>query len=291
LTNKNRSINNQVGQQLFTITEKSYLVHSKTVYVEEMINKDELRDFLEQKYRLYANESFIESDPIQVPKLFTLQEDIEISAFLTATISWGNRTAIIKSAKWLMELLEQSPYDFVINASDKEIDRISHFYYRTFQPVDCVYFIKSLKNIYKNHNGLYQAFYNPYSTNKSIEEALIAFRKLFFSLPHETRTEKHLANIEKQASAKRVNMFLRWLVRTNAEKVDFGIWDKISPADLLIPLDVHVGNVARKLGMIDRKQNDKKSVIELTNFLKTLSPTDPVKYDFALFGLGIFERF
>lgn len=256
-----------------------------------MLAFQDLQNFLNEKYHQYANIDFIGSDPIQVPKLFTAKEDIEISAFLTATISWGNRAAIIKSAHWLMQLMDFEPYSFIVNSSEKEIDRIADFYYRTFQPIDCQFFIHSLRNIYKNHGGLHTVFYQPYSQSENIADALKTFYQLFFSIPHQVRTTKHLANIAKGSSAKRINMFLRWMVRPNSERVDFGIWDNIDCSHLQIPLDIHVGNVARKLGMITRKQNDWKTVTELTSFLRRMDSSDPVKYDFALFGLGVFEKF
>lgn len=256
-----------------------------------MLNNSEIKEFLEEKYLQYCTPSFIDSDPIQIPHSFTQKEDIEISAFLTASIAWGNRKAIIKSAKELITLLDNAPYDFITNATDKEIKKSASFYYRTFQPTDSLFFIKSIQNIYKKHNGLEEVFTKPYLKTHSIADAIKAFRNIFFSIPYEDRTQKHIANIAKGSSAKRINMFLRWMARTDKEGVDFGIWEKISPADLHIPLDVHVGNVARTLGILDRNQNDWKSVSQLTSKLKSYCPDDPVKYDFALFGLGVFEKF
>ena len=251
----------------------------------------ELKEFLDEKVILYNNPKFIESDPIQIPHQFSKKEDIEIAAFLTATISWGNRKMIIKNAFKMMELLGNSPYDFVLNHTENDLVPLSKFVYRTFNGKDCMFFIQALKNIYTNHNGLESVFTNGYKSNKKIEEAIGNFRKVFLSIPHETRTEKHLANPLKGSSAKRINMYLRWMVRQDNKGVDFGIWKSIKQSHLLMPLDVHSGNVARKLGLLNRSQNDAKALAELDTSLRKLDPTDPVKYDFALFGLGVFEKF
>jgi len=254
------------------------------------MNLDDLKSFLNEKVEKFNQPTFIETDPIQVPRKFILKEDIEISGFLTATIAWGNRTAIIKNAEKLMDLMECQPFDFVLNASNSEINRLQHFVHRTFNGNDCIYFIKSLKNIYQNHNGLESVFATGFQNEKSINSALSYFYKVFFELQGE-RTRKHISNVQKGSSGKRLNMFLRWMVRNDKCGVDFGIWENIPISDLMLPLDVHTGNVGRKLEILQRKSNDWKAVEEITNVLRKFESNDPVKYDFALFGLGAFEKF
>lgn len=251
---------------------------------------NELRDFLDAKVIQYNNPQFLDSDPIQVPHLFNKKEDIEISAFLTSTIAWGNRKSIINNARYLMELLDNDPYNFVLSHKESELIKLEPFVHRTFNNTDLLYFIKALKNIYKQHGGL-EVIFSEHSTAKSTQPAISKFKQIFFELTHPKRTTKHVSDPDKGSAAKRINMFLRWMVRDNATKVDFGIWKSISPALLSCPLDVHSGNVARKLGLLNRKQNDSKAVKELDSYLRKLDPIDPVKYDFALFGLGVFERF
>jgi uncharacterized protein (TIGR02757 family) len=254
------------------------------------MNKSELKLFLDEKVILYNNPKFIDSDPIQIPHLFTLREDIEIAAFLVATIAWGNRKSIINNGHRLMEIMGNSPYDFVMDFSEKNAESLSPFVHRTFNNEDLFYFLKALQNIYKNHGGLENVFAQ-YSERNSMQTAIHHFKKTFFELPHLTRTQKHISDPLKNSAAKRINMFLRWMVRNDNAGVDFGIWKNISPSQLSCPLDVHSGNVARKLKLLNRKQNDGKALNELDNSLRKLDPKDPVKYDFALFGLGIFERF
>ncbi|WP_299781189.1 TIGR02757 family protein [uncultured Formosa sp.] len=254
------------------------------------MNKKELKEFLDAKVIEYNNPNFIDSDPIQIPHLFTLKEDIEISGFLTATISWGNRKSIIKNAKYLMELLDQSPYDFVINHSEKDLETLKSFVHRTFNGDDLSQFIISLKHIYTQHNGL-EALFAKHAVTNSLQPAIHEFKQVFFENEHLQRTQKHISDPNKNSAAKRINMFLRWMVRNDNAGVDFGIWDKLSPSQLSCPLDVHSGNVARKLGVLTRKQNDGKALTELDLALRKLDKTDPVKYDFALFGLGVFEGF
>jgi len=254
------------------------------------LTKTELKQFLDEKVTQYNNPKFIESDPIQIPHLFSLKEDIEISGFLTATIAWGNRKSIIKNSKKMMELLGNSPYDFIINHKPHHIDSIQNFVHRTFNTTDFKYFITALQHIYYNYNGLENVFAE-YSTSNSTQEAISVFKKIFFEIPHLQRTEKHISNPLKGSAAKRINMFLRWMVRNDTSGVDFGIWKSLSPTQLSCPLDVHSGNVARKLGLLTRKQNDAKALAELDKNLRKMDENDPVKYDFALFGLGIFEKF
>lgn len=254
------------------------------------MNLNEIRDFLEEKTNKYNQPKFIESDPIQVPRQYSLKQDIEIAAFLTALISWGNRTAIIKNANRLLQHLEFRPYEFITSASFSELERLKTFTHRTFNGDDCMHIIKALQHIYSNHGGLQTLIENAYSKHGTIRDALSVLHATVFEMPGE-RTRKHVANVEKGASAKRLNMFLRWMVRNDNRGVDFGLWSGIPASALMLPLDVHTGNVSRKLGILTRKQNDWKAVEEVTDVLRKFDPQDPVKYDYALFGLGIFERF
>lgn len=254
------------------------------------MTKAELKEFLDAKVVEYNNPNFLEGDPLQIPHRFNRKEDIEISAFLTATIAWGNRKSIINNASRLMELMGNSPYDFVMNHSEDDMEVLSPFVHRTFNGSDLAYFVSSLQNIYKNHGGL-EAVFTEHQTKDSMQLAISKFKEVFFELPHQARTQKHVSDPNKGSAAKRINMFLRWMVRDNNTGVDFGIWKDIDPAKLSCPLDVHSGNVARKLKLLKRKQNDAKALQELDKNLRKLDASDPVKYDFALFGLGVFERF
>ena len=254
------------------------------------MTQNELKDFLDAKVEKYNRPQFLESDPIQIPHHFSKKEDIEISAFLTATIAWGNRKSIINNANRMMELLDHSPHDFVLQHQKSDLDRLSVFVHRTFNDIDFKYFVGSLKHIYTNHDGLENVFAQ-YTNTGSIQPAITNFKEVFFELPHPKRTTKHVSDPLKGSAAKRINMFLRWMVRDASTKVDFGIWKTISPSILSCPLDVHSGNVARKLKLVKRKQNDVKALAELDLSLRKLDPNDPVKYDFALFGLGVFEQF
>lgn len=254
------------------------------------MNKEELKEFLDTKSLQYNTFQFIESDPIQIPHLFSKKEDIEIAAFLSATIAWGNRKSIIKNAKKMVELLDNSPYDFVINHKENDLQKLEMFVHRTFNGLDFITFIKGLKHIYKAHNGL-EAVFIKHASNTSLQSAIHYFKNYFFEIEHLQRTQKHISDPLKNSAAKRINMFLRWMVRNDKTGVDFGIWKNLSPSLLSCPLDVHSGNVARKLGLLKRKQNDAKALAELDASLRKLDITDPVKYDFALFGLGVFEGF
>jgi len=191
----------------------------------------------------------------------------------------------------LIALMDHSPFDFIVNSSEKDLNRLEFFKHRTFNGDDCKFFVRSLKNICIKHKGLGELFQMLYLEQKDIFNTLIKFREVFFEISHPERTKKHVSNVLKGSSAKRLNMFLRWMVRKDNNGVDFGIWDKIPMSDLFLPLDVHTGNVARKLGLLKRKQNDWKAVEEVTGILRAFDPNDPVKYDFALFGLGVFEKF
>jgi len=253
------------------------------------LSHQELFDFLEAKYDQYNRPEFIETDPISVPHLFTRKEDIEIVAFLTAMISWGNRPSIVKDAEKLLERMDHSPYEFILSSVPTETERFESFYHRTFNGRDCIFFLESLKNIYQNHEGLESLFLPDDSTG--IKGAMCRFRSAFLEIDHPQRSEKHIADPSRGASAKRLFMFLRWMVRNDHKGVDFGLWKKIPPSILMCPLDIHSGNVARKLGLLMRNQNDWKAVEELTANLRQFDAEDPVKYDFALFGLGVFEHF
>ncbi len=250
----------------------------------------ELKEFLDAKVSLYNNPSFIESDPISIPHLFTQKEDIEIAGFLAATIAWGNRKSIINNASKMMDLLGNSPYDFVMEHSVDQLDALDEFVHRTFNGLDLRTFILSLRNIYTNHGELEQVFL-PKTNSDSLQTQISGFKQVFFEIEHIARTQKHVSDPVRGSAAKRINMYLRWMVRKDDAGVDFGIWKNISPALLSCPLDVHSGNVARKLGLLTRKQNDAKAVLELDTSLRALDKNDPVKYDFALFGLGVFEKF
>jgi uncharacterized protein (TIGR02757 family) len=254
------------------------------------LNKAETKDFLESKVTQYNNPKFIESDPIQIPHQFSIKEDIEISGFLTATIAWGNRKSIINNAKRLVELLDNSPYDFILNHEASDLEKLQPFVHRTFNGDDSIQFIKCLKNIYLNHNGL-EAVFTKHAEKDSLQTSISNFKRTFFDMDHLKRTQKHISDPLKNSAAKRINMFLRWMVRNDTTGVDFGIWNSLYPSQLSCPLDVHSGNVARKLGLLKRKQNDGKALFELDTALRNLDITDPVKYDFALFGLGVFEGF
>ncbi|MEX0288684.1 MAG: TIGR02757 family protein [Flavobacteriaceae bacterium] len=253
------------------------------------MKQDELKDFLDAKVGQYNQPKFIDSDPIRVPHSFEQKEDIEISAFLTATIAWGNRKSIIANAGRMMELLGNEPYTFVMYHQTKDLSGLNKFVHRTFNGTDFSTFIKGLRHIYTNHGGLENLFLSNASPS-SLQPAITALKRCFFEIPHPRRSTKHISDPSKGSAAKRINMFLRWMVRQDNMGVDFGIWKKMSPALLSCPLDVHSGRVARSLGLLKRKQNDAKAVEELDQSLRNLDPADPVKYDYALFGLGVFEK-
>ena len=252
------------------------------------MNPEELKEFLDHKVVQYSTPDFIASDPVSIPHNFSEKEDIEIAGFLTAIISWGNRKSILKNASFMIELLDNSPYDFVMNHSSEDLNSLRQFVHRTFNGTDLIYFVTSLQNIYRHKGGL-EGLFTENAEPVSLQTAIHEFKKVFFELPHELRTEKHVSDPMKNSAAKRINMFLRWMVRKDS--VDFGIWKDLSPSQLSCPLDVHSGNVARKLGLLHRKQNDAKALLELDTALRLMDPVDPVKYDFALFGLGVFEKY
>jgi uncharacterized protein (TIGR02757 family) len=253
------------------------------------MNKKDLREFLDRKVEEYNQHSFIKNDPISIPRLFTKDQDIEIAGFFAAVFSWGNRATIINKSKELMQLMDNAPYDFCLGHSPKELKRLTSFKHRTFSTTDLLYFIEFFKYHYSKHKSLETAF-TKYGT--TVEEMLTGFHHYFFSLEHvPARTRKHIATPERRSSCKRLNMFLRWMVRDDNKAVDFGIWKNISSSQLICPIDLHVARVARRLDILKRKQTDWQAALELTQYLRTLDKNDPVKYDFALFGLGVMEKF
>ncbi|MCE2612039.1 TIGR02757 family protein [Flavobacteriaceae bacterium D16] len=254
------------------------------------MTRQELKEFLDAKVIQYNTAEFLETDPVSIPHSFDGKEDIEISGFLTATIAWGNRKSIIKNARQLIELMDLAPYEYVMGHNPRDLESLSSFVHRTFNGIDLTYFITALRHLYRNHKGL-EGIFTRYAEKDSLQPAITAFKGHFFELKHPARSTKHISDPSKGSAAKRINMFLRWMIRNDHQGVDFGLWRNLSPAMLSCPLDVHSGNVARKLGLLSRKQNDARAVIELDQNLRKLDPEDPVKYDFALFGLGVFEKF
>lgn len=243
-----------------------------------------LKNFLEKKVMKYNQRHFIENDPISVPHRFSKKEDIEIAGFFAAILAWGNRTIIIRNANELMRRMDFAPHNFILEHTDTELKHFRKFTHRTFNGTDCIFFIRSLRSIYKKQT-LESAF-----AGNTPKEAIMNFRKTFFKTPHLPRSEKHISNPAAGSPAKRLNMFLRWMVRKDSSGVDFGIWKNLPVKNLMCPLDVHSGNVARKLGLLSRKQNDWQAVEELTNRLREFDANDPAKYDFALFGMGAFKE-
>ncbi len=249
---------------------------------------NQLKDFLEEKYLLYAKAHFIQDDPISIPHRFSKKQDIEIMAFWTAMISWGNRKSIINSASKIANLMDNSPYDFILNHKPKEVKKFEHFVHRTFQPIDALGFIQFFRQHYQMHNSLEEAFLEKGSFIHVKSSLIIFSQKMFLNTKDiAARTKKHIATPTNKSTCKRMNMFLRWMVRSNNEGIDFGLWHRIPTSELMMPLDVHVERVARHYGLIERKQVDWQTVEELTNNLKLLDSLDPVKYDYALFGLGV----
>jgi uncharacterized protein (TIGR02757 family) len=251
-----------------------------------------LFNFLEEKTTQYNTGDFIKEDPILIPHLFTKKQDIEISGFFAAILAWGIRKTIISKCRELFGLMDWQPHDFMMNHSSRDVVKLLNFKHRTFNSIDLAYFLEWFQWYYRQHDSLESAFaYSMHPGDKNTENALIGFHKLFFSLPESPqRTRKHVPTPERGSSCKRLNMYLRWMVRKDNTGVDFGIWDRITPAQLLCPIDLHVERVARKLGLISMAQVNWKGTLELTEKLKKFDRKDPVKYDFALFGLGIYEK-
>ncbi|NOY50204.1 MAG: TIGR02757 family protein [Chlorobi bacterium] len=248
-----------------------------------------IKQLLDEKAEQYNRTQFIEPDPISIPHKFRSQCDIEISAYLTSIISWGRRPAILKSANRLMEIMDFEPYNFILNAGKPELKKLEHFVYRTFNSGDCLFVVEALKQLYSNFGTMEEVANKYYSDNLSIKDVIQGIRAELLKTPHLERSEKHFANPANGSAAKRTNMFLRWMIRKDDKGVDFGLWKSIPASALMMPLDVHSGNTARSLGLLERKQNDWRAVEELTNRLKKFDSDDPVKYDFALFGAGVFE--
>jgi uncharacterized protein (TIGR02757 family) len=252
----------------------------------EKLSHSSLKDFLEEKTDLYNRPEFIQSDPVLIPHLFTSREDQEIAGFFAATFAWGQRTTILAKSKFLMKMMDDAPYDFVLNAGANDLRKIDKFVHRTFNGSDVRGFIYVLRKLYKK-GGLY-------SLLKKYDNAfdrINALHDFFAAHLVETRTLRHVSSPEKGSAAKRINMYLRWMVRNDKRGVDLGLWKDLGASSLVCPLDVHSGNVARKLGLLSRTQNDWRAAIELTENLRKFDAKDPVKYDFALFGLGVFEKF
>lgn len=253
------------------------------------MKRAEVKALLEDRAALYERPAFIKEDPVAIPHGFSGKEDIEISAFLSATIAWGQRPTIIRNAHRMMELMNHAPYEFLLHASPSELRALDGFVHRTFNGTDFLYFTEALRMIYREKGGLEKVFTDGFEEGGGPAHAIHRFRDVFFSIEHPARTTKHVADPLRGSTAKRINMFLRWMVRSADAGVDFGIWKGIRPSMLAIPLDTHTGNIARSLGLLKRKQNDWKSVEELMKVLRRFDPEDPVRYDFALFGLGMYE--
>jgi uncharacterized protein (TIGR02757 family) len=249
--------------------------------------KKALKEFLDQQAEKYESLDFIKEDPILIPHRFSKKEDIEIIGFLVSTIAWGNRKSIINSGNRLCEIMENSPHDFILNHTEQDIKNIDKFVHRTFNIEDLRHFFLALQCIYRNNTSLESIFTEGFSRQKDSAHAISNFKKKFFEIDHLKRTQKHVSDPLKGSSAKRINMYLRWMARSADKGVDFGLWKNIPNAKLMMPLDVHTGNVGRELGLLTRKQNDWKSVLELTENLRKFDSEDPVKYDFALFGMGV----
>ena len=254
--------------------------------------KKEIKKELDAKLKLYNRPGFIKDDPISIPHLFTLQQDIEIAGFFAAIFSWGNRTTIINKSKELLGLMDNAPYDFCMNAKPASLKKLLAFKHRTFNATDLLYFVEFLKMHYSQNESLESAFTRGMNKKDiTVENGLAGFHDYFFSMPDvPQRTKKHIATPRKNSSCKRLNMYLRWMVRNDDKGVDFGLWKNILPAQLVCPLDVHVVRVAKRLSLLQRNQTDWQAALELTGYLRTLDKSDPVKYDFALFGTGVTEK-
>ncbi len=241
---------------------------------------------LDEAYERFARPEFIADDPIQIPRSFASRPDAETIGFLTATIAWGQRRTIISNARKLVALMDGSPYDYILHAGPKDLRRLDRFVHRTFNGTDLRHFVHGIRHLYKEHGGLEEAFLEQGQLG-DMATAIARFKERFFEPEHQARTQKHVADPGKGSNAKRINMYLRWMVRPNDRGVDLGLWKRITPAHLMVPLDVHTGRVGRGLGLLTRGQDDWKSVVELTDALRAMDPLDPVRYDIALFALGI----
>lgn len=257
----------------------------------------DLKAFLDKKVAEYNRPAFIADDPISVPHSFTLRQDIEIAGFFAAIFAWGNRTTIIQKTRQLLQLMDLAPYQFVMQHADEDLRRLLHFKHRTFNATDLLYFIAFLRHHYGRYDSLEDAFLLPWEDRSPGEgwmaqKALSAFYHYFFALDDAPpRTHKHIATPEKRSGCKRINMFLRWMVRHDGNGVDFGIWHRIPASRLVCPVDLHVARVAKRFGLLDRPASDWPAALQLTEQLLIFDSQDPVKYDFALFGLGVMEKF
>lgn len=252
-----------------------------------MVIDNDTHELLDRLYDKYNSPDFIEYDPISIPHSFTGRGDREVSGFLAATIAWGNRKAIVKSARRMVEYMDNQPLDFTLNASAGELCRLEKYVHRTFNGRDFISFILALRSMTERYGGVGEFFEQAWERTGDMRKVLSAFRAEFFCIDHEPRCEKHVSSIDKGASCKRLNMYLRWMVRDDGRGVDFGMWKRIPASALYLPLDVHSGNMGRALGLLTRTQSDWKAVEEITASLRSLDPEDPTKYDFALFGAGI----
>ena len=251
-----------------------------------------LKNLLDEKVRLYNQPSFIDKDPVSVPHHFTKKQDIEIAGLFAAVLAWGNRTSIINNCNRLMQWMHEAPHEFVLHHKEKDLRRFLAFAHRTFNATDLLYFISFLQYHYTSHSSLEDAFVTRKKyDHDTVEQALIHFHNYFFSIEHPERTRKHISTPERKSACKRINMYLRWMVRKDSNGVDFGIWKKISPRQLICPLDVHVARVAQRLGLLENEKSNWNNALQLTLQLRELNPADPAVYDYALFGLGMAERF
>ena len=252
-----------------------------------------IKDFLDVKVAQFNRPNFIELDPISIPHRFTKKQDIEIAGFFAAILAWGQRKTILNKCSELLECMDNAPHDFMLNHTEGDLKAVLGFKHRTFNEVDALYFIHFLSWFYRNQDSLEKAFLiGQTGAVDSMESMLTQFQRHFFSLEDApSRTKKHISSPATRSACKRINMYLRWMVRQDEQGVDFGIWKQISPAQLICPCDLHVDRVGRKLGLITRKQTDWGTAVELTQVLRSFDPLDPVKYDFALFGLGVEEKF
>ena len=249
----------------------------------------DLKGFLDEKVELFNQPSFITNDPVSIPHLFTKKQDVEIAGLMAAVLAWGQRVTIIRKCRELMQYMDNAPHEFILHHKPKHLNRFKDFKHRTFNGTDALYFIEALQALYNKYSSLEEAFMVP-ASETTIEQGLIRFHHMFFNIEHHPhRTKKHLPTPERKSTCKRINMYLRWMVRQDTKGVDFGLWKKIKPAQLVCPCDLHVDRVGRMLKLITRKQTDWLTALELTENLRKLDPVDPVKYDFALFGLGIGE--
>ena len=252
---------------------------------------EEMYELLESLHDKFNNESFIEADPISVPHSFTADGDIEISGLLASTIAWGNRKAIVQSAHRMMRYMDNAPFDFVVNASDSEISNLSTYVHRTFNGEDFQDFVRAMRHVILKWGSIGAFFEERYAEHKDIRPVLSEFRREFHAVPHNSHSEKHMSSIDKGAACKRLCMYLRWMVRRDDRGVDFGLWQRIPMSALYMPLDIHTGRMGRSLGLLNRKQNDWKTVDELTTSLRSFNIDDPVRYDYSLFGVGITHMF